>query len=96
MHRAGVAPWRIVLPPDAIEQARHHQHHKILIAGSFGMMNETQLAQRLKECACSLNPHIILSEDKAITCLALGLTPSACANHDTRELVIMDFLGNKK
>ena len=71
-------------------------HNKILIAGSFGMMNETQLAQRLKECACSLNPHIILSEDKAITCLALGLTPSACANHDTRQLVIMDFSGSKK
>ena len=71
-------------------------HNKILIAGSFGMMNEMQLAQRLKECACSLDPHIILSEDKVITCLALGLTPSACANHDTRQLVIMDFSGSKK
>ena len=66
-----------------------HDSPTWIIAGTLAS-NEMQLAQRLKEHRCNFNPSRILSEDKVIACLTMGVTPSTCRNHHMKQLVIID------
>ena len=63
---------------------------KWIIAGGLAA-TEISIAQRLKECSCQFNPSRIMSDDKSVACLTVGLPVSKCANHTTNQLLIIDM-----
>ena len=86
---ARTSTWRSLLNEAAL-------YDKLLIGGSLGHQNEVQIGQRLREHDFSWNPHMMFSEDHSLTCLAVGLKPATCSNHDARQLLILDISGGKK